>query len=241
MIYTAVSLSIGQLTDPRFRSVLFLGVLLAVAVLGAITLGMVTFVAWLFSDPVTLPFMGSVEFVSQVLSWATALLFAILSSFLMMPVASAIMPLFLDRVADAVEDMHYPNLAPASTSSIGDAIRDGVNFLGVLIAANLAALVLYLIFAPAAPFIFWALNGYLLGREYFMLAALRRMPRPEAKALRARHSGVIWAAGTVIAVPLSVPVINLIVPILGVAALTHLFHLTQGRNPSDRTNPNLVR
>ncbi len=160
MIYQSVMLSIAQLADRRFRSVLLLGVLLALALLGAITLAMVALVGWLFVGTMTLPVVGPVEFMSQFLSWATALLFGVLSIFLMMPVASAIMPLFLDRVADAVEDRHYPGLPTASPTSIGDALRDGINFLGVLIAANIGALVLYFLFAPAAPLIFWALNGY---------------------------------------------------------------------------------
>lgn len=79
----------------------------------------------------------------------------VLSVFLMVPVASAITSMFLDDVADAVEEVHYPHLPPAHRVSIGDAIRDTVNFMGVLVGANLLALVLYLLFAPAALFIFW--------------------------------------------------------------------------------------
>jgi uncharacterized protein involved in cysteine biosynthesis len=82
---------------------------------------------------------------------------------------------------------------------------------------------------PAAPLVFWAVNGFLLGREYFQLVALRRL-RPEAAAeLRRRHAGRIWLAGTAMAVPLSVPVVNLLVPILGVAVFTHQVHrMTRG-------------
>ncbi|MEO1734371.1 MAG: EI24 domain-containing protein, partial [Pseudomonadota bacterium] len=102
---------------------------------------------------------------------------------------------------------------------------DGLGFLGVLVVANLFALVLYLIFAPLAPIIFWLLNGFLLGREYFTLAAMRRIGRPAAKALRRRHIVTIWAAGTLMAIPLSVPIVNLIIPILGAATFTHIFHM----------------
>jgi uncharacterized protein involved in cysteine biosynthesis len=54
--------------------------------------------------------------------------------------------------------------------------------------------------------------------------ALRRLPREEAARLRRRHGLQIWAAGVLMAVPLTVPVVNLLVPVLGAATFTHLFH-----------------
>ena len=157
-------------------------------------------------------------------STSALILLMVLSVFLMVPVASAITSMFLDEVADAVEEVHYPHLPPANQVGMGDAIRDTVNFMGVLVGANLLALVLYLLFAPAALFIFWGLNGFLLGREYFTLAALRRHGRDETKRLRRRHAGTIWVAGVLMAVPLSVPLLNLLIPILGAATFTHLYH-----------------
>ena len=106
----------------------------------------------------------------------------------------------------------------------GDAVRDTVNFMGVLIGVNLLALILYILFAPLAPLIFWTVNGFLLGREYFTLAAIRRVGRVEAKKLRRRHMGTIWVAGVLMAMPLSIPLLNLVIPILGAATFTHLFH-----------------
>ena len=83
---------------------------------------------------------------------------------------------------------------------------------------------------PLAPFVFWLVNGFLLGREYFQLVAVRRMPVAEAAALRRRHAGRLWLAGVLMAVPLSVPVLNLVVPIVEVAVFTHQFHrLAPGR------------
>ena len=127
-------------------------------------------------------------------------------------------------MADAVEAEHYPHLPPATHVPFGDALRDTVNFMGVLIGVNIVALVLYLMFAPFAPLIFWSVNGFLLGREYFTLAAIRRVGRTEAKRLRGKHGLTIWAAGVLMAIPLSVPLLNLVIPILGAATFTHLFH-----------------
>ena len=89
---------------------------------------------------------------------------------------------------------------------------------------NLVAIVLYLLLAPLAPLIFWAVNGFLLGREYFQLVALRRLPPKDAARLRRSNFATIWAAGVLMAAALSLPVVNLIVPIIGAAVFTHLFH-----------------
>ena len=78
----------------------------------------------------------------------------------MVPVASAITSLFLDEVAQAVEDKHYTHLPQVRSVPFGEALRDTVNFLGVLVGANFLALFLYVLFPFAAPLIFWALNGF---------------------------------------------------------------------------------
>ena len=112
-----------------------------------------------------------------------------------------------------------------------DAFKDTVNFLGVIVAANIVALFFYALFAPLAPFIFWGLNGYLLGMEYFQLAAMRRIGRKNAKVMRKANRGTIWAAGALMAIPLTVPVLNLVIPILGAATFTHIFHRVNARQP----------
>lgn len=225
MILTAFFAALGQMTDRRFRRVLLLGLALTLALLIAASAAFVWLISSFVGETTTIWFIGEVTWLQDLVSWGSALLLAVLSSFLMIPVASAITSMFLETVAQAVEDEHYPHLPTAASVPFGDALRDTVNFLGVLIAANVAALVLYLIFAPAALFIFWGLNGFLLGREYFTLAAIRRVGRKEAKVLRSRHMLKIWAAGTLMAVPLTIPLLNLIIPILGAATFTHLFHL----------------
>ena len=132
--------------------------------------------------------------------------------------------MFLEEVAQAVEDKYYPRLPSVPGTPVGEAIKDSVNYLGILIAANLFALILYAIFSPLALFIFWGLNGYLLGMEYFQLAAMRRIGRGPAKAMRKRKRATIWAAGTLMAIPLSIPILNLVIPILGAATFTQIFH-----------------
>ena len=107
---------------------------------------------------------------------------------------------------------------------IGEAIVESAKFLGLLVAVNIVALVLYVIFPPFAPLIFWAVNGVLLGREYATLVAQRRLGAVGAREFRKRNRGQIWLAGTLMAIPLTIPFVNLLIPILGVASFTHLFH-----------------
>nr|WP_254868637.1 EI24 domain-containing protein [Phaeobacter sp. HF9A] len=214
----------SQIGDPRFRRVLLLGIGLAIALLFAATFGVMSLVQWLVGPEATLPLIGPVPWLRNVLAYGTVLMMMVLSVFLMVPVASAMTSIFLDEVADAVEARFYPGLPPVPGLSFWEGVSDSINFLGVMIAANIMALVLYVMLAPAAPFIFWGLNGFLLGREYFTLAAARRLGLAEAKRLRRRHGATIWAAGVLMALPLSVPLVNLVVPILGAATFTHLFH-----------------
>ena len=112
---------------------------------------------------------------------------------------------------------------------LADSLIDSLNFLGLLLAANVLALVFYVFSGPFAPLLFWGLNGWLLGREYFTLVAMRRVGRAAAKTLRGHHAGRIWLAGTLMAAPLSIPLVNLAVPVLGVATFTHLFHAITAR------------
>ena len=226
------------MTDPRFRKVLLMGIGLTLLLLIGVCFGFVWLVGLLVGDQTTLPLIGKVTWLDDVASWGSGLMVAVLSIFLMVPVASAITSMFLDTVAQAVEDEHYPDLGPAQSVPIIDALRDTLGFLGVLVLANIFALVLYVLFAPAAPLIFWGLNGFLLGREYFTLAAIRRVGRKKAKQLRARYMFKIWAAGFLMAVPLSIPLLNLVIPILGAATFTHLFHRLAPPAPSGQTSPN---
>lgn len=235
MIFSDFWRALGQLGDPRFRRVVFIGLALTVALLFAVYAAFLGLLNWVVPDEATIPGIGTVTWIDDLLSGASIIFMLVLSVFLMVPVASAFTSLFLDDVADAVERRHYPQLPPVRHVGFMDGLRDSVNFMGVLVLANVLALVAYALLSIATPVLFVALNGFLLGREYFTLVAMRRMPRPEALALRRRHAGQIWAAGALMALPLMVPLVNLLVPVLGAATFTHLFHrLTLPAPESDR-------
>ncbi|AHM02538.1 membrane protein [Roseibacterium elongatum DSM 19469] len=233
MIFDSFLKALGQLTDRRFLGVLMAGIGLTLALLAGFYAGFVLLIGWLLPDSFSLPWIGEITWVDNALTWAGVPLMLVLSIFLMVPVASAFMGIFLETIADAVEKRHYPSLPKARSVGILEGLLDALKFLGVLIAVNLVALVVYLLVAPLAPFVFWVVNGILLGREYAQLVALRRLDAAGAAAFRRRHRPTIFAAGVLMTVPLTIPVVNILVPILGAATFTHLFHrLNSGSIPA---------
>ena len=107
-----------------------------------------------------------------------------------------------------------------------------IKFFFVVIGVNLLALIPYLIFliffGPLALLVAYAVNGYLLGREYFELVGARRMAPKDVANLRSKNGNRTWLAGSLMAAALSIPIMNLIIPVLGVATITHQFHRLSG-------------
>jgi len=231
MIFRDFALALGQLGDPAFRRVLVRAVLLTLAIFGPFVFGFSAFVQWVVPENVTLPFIGQVSFLDNLASGLGLVVLLFLSSFVMVPVASVFIGFFLDEIADAVEARHYPRLGPARRIPLWESVVDGLRFMLVVILVNLLALAIYLASSLLAPVIFWLVNGWLLGREYFQLVAMRRLARNKADSMRRRHVIGIWIAGILMAIPLSVPLVGLFVPILGVATFTHQFHRLNGEKP----------
>lgn len=224
MILSCFLAAVGQIFDPRFLRVTLFGVALALLLLAGVYAGFVMLVDATIPDGLTLPRLGTVHGVHQIVGWGSLLLMLVLSVFLMVPVASAFSGLFLEDVAAAVEARHYPALPPVAMVGFWDGIVGSINFFGVIVAVNIVALLAWPFAGPLIPLLFWGMNGYLLGREYFEMAAARRIGRDGARALRRANKGTVWLAGVLMAAPLSLPVINLFVPVLGAATFTHLFH-----------------
>ena len=216
--------ALGQMGDPRFLRVLLGSLALTILALALVFWAVMLGLGWVLPETVTLPWVGQVSFVDNLVSWAAVGLMLALSVILMVPVAAGVVGFFLDAIAAAVEARHYPALPPATALPIGQQIGDALRFAGIVLGVNVVAFALYLAFPPLAPAVFLLLNGYLLGREYFQLVAARRLGFAGAKAMGKRHFWRIWIAGILMAAPLTVPVLNLLVPIFGVAVFTHQFH-----------------
>lgn len=231
MILNAFFKSLGQVGDRDFRGVLLWSLGLTVLLLAAFVYATSYLLGWMLPDSLTLPWIGEVTFLNDVGSTVGVGLGLILSIFLMIPVASLFVGLFLERIADAVEKRHYAHLPKARRVGILESLGESVRFVVLLIFLNLLGIVAYVIFAPLAALVFWLVNGFLLGREYFQLVAMRRLDRKSADKLRRRHGLTIWVGGVLMAIPLSVPLLNILIPILGVATYTHLFHALSAKHP----------
>ncbi|MBV0891681.1 EI24 domain-containing protein [Paracoccus sp. Z118] len=173
-------------------------------------------------DQVTVPWIGPVE-IGGALSWGSLALFPVIGFLLMAPVAAGFAGLFSEQVAESVERIHYPSRAGEPTDFL-----DGLLESLAVVAAALGIAVVLLIaspfLGPLAPVAFYLANGWLLGREFFAMAARRHMAADQADELRRIERFSVVALGVAIAALLTVPVVNIAVPVLAAASFTHLFH-----------------
>jgi uncharacterized protein involved in cysteine biosynthesis len=143
------------------------------------------------------------------------------------PVAvSAVLGLFLDDVAEAVERRHYPGDPPGVALGVAPAMLMSLRFAGLVVLVNLLALPFYVALFFLPPFglvLFYGLNGYLIGREYFDLIATRHLPAPQATALRRASGWRLVAAGALAAFIFTLPLAALLAPLLTTAAFVHIF------------------
>ena len=147
----------------------------------------------------------------------------VLSWLLFPAVLTMIMGFFLERVTAAVESLHYPGRGLPRRQSIRETLAIGFRLMLVSIALNLLALPIYLMIPGLNVFVYLGLNGYLFGREYFEVVALRRLDIDAVKTVRHRFSGRIFLGGVMIASMFAVPLINLVAPVIAVAFMVHLF------------------
>jgi uncharacterized protein involved in cysteine biosynthesis len=211
----ALSKTLGQITDPRIRSILWKTLLLALSLFILLFMGVgvvlseIQFFAigWLES---TLELLGGIA--TLVLAWI-----------LFPSVVVLILSFFLENVAQAVENRHHPDLGPARVQPWREVVVIAVKFALITIVLNILALPLYILlyFVGIGIVLYYLLNGYLLGREYFELVALRRLEAEDANTLRQAFSGQIVLCGTLIAFLSSLPLINLLAPVIGIMLMVH--------------------
>lgn len=224
----ALTRAVAQLSDPRLRRVLWRALGIAVAIFAGVWVA-----AWYGLDWAGQALAGRLAeggFWHGVVDWLVGLGGAaavLMASFLLFPAVMGLgQSFFLEDAADAVEARHYPDLPPAREQPILEALRDGIDLALVTLAVNLLALPVYIVLSLLPPLnvvVFYGVNGYLLGREYFEVVAVRRLPRRLVRETRRRFRLRIVAAGAVIAVLLTVPLVNLVAPVVAVAYMVHVF------------------
>lgn len=224
-----LSRALGQLRDPRVMKLLILSLVFAAMLLGLI----IAAVLWALTsyDMGTGGLFGW-SLLDSAVQWlidSAAVALAVLIGLMLFPAAAiGLQSIFLDGVAEAVEAKYYPTLPPGRSQRIGEIVATAIRLTLVILGLNLLLLfvwlILLLIATPLAPIPFYLVNGYLLGREYFELIALRRMGPEAANVLRRRKLGWNMMDGVVLTLLFTIPILNLAGPIIAAAYMTHRFH-----------------
>jgi len=224
-MFAAVEKSFAQLGDPKLRWVILKS--LGIALLFYVVIWVATWFLVAAIPTVDISWLGQTgnRWLNELLHFLAGLAAFVLPLFLFPACFGIVVSLFLEEVADAVEERHYPQLGKAPGIPLWVGIWSGVKFFLLLVGINLALLPIYLIllfFPIASVALFCVVNGYLCSVEYFELVGLRRQPMADVNALRRSHRGHVWFAGILIAAAGIVPFLNLLAPILGTALMVHV-------------------
>jgi len=225
-MFVALIKAFGQLSDPALRRVVRLSILGAVGCYVALVA-----LVWAVLPHVTFFDQGWADTGASIALGLVALVLPVL---FFPALVTTIMSAMLDGVADAVELRHYPQLNWPRPQKWTEVLAGTLRFLLLTVAINLAALPIYavLLFTGFTVVLAVVVNGYLLGREYFELAAGRFRPAEEVTRIRIENRGTVFAAGAVVAGLVLVPVLNLLTPIFGAAMMVHLHKRLEARRLS---------
>ena len=215
----AFALAFGQLGDPRIVAILLKSV--------AITLAIFALLGWLGWLALGWALAGySAEGLESLRAFLAAVLALTAGWLLFRLVALAVLQVFGDEVVRAVEARHYPAAAAAAVplgwrQEVRVATKSLLRALGYnLVALPVALLLLATAIGPAL--LFAAVNAVLLGRELSEMVALRHRDEAGCAPLPGFATRTLLGAGVVGL--LTVPFVNLLAPVLGAAAATHLVH-----------------
>jgi CysZ protein len=214
---TAAFKAFAQLFSPGFRWVLLKSL--------GLTIGMFVLV-WFGVQALFQTFtMFSYEWLNTTISIIASLGLIAGMVFLIGPVSALFAGLFLDQIATQVEQRHYPSDPPGRDPPLARSLAVAAKFTVILVVVNILILLIALI--PGVNILaFLAGNGYLLGREYFELVAMRHHPARDVRMLREEYSGRIFVGGLLIAFFAVIPFVNLLVPLFATAFMVHLYKAT---------------
>lgn len=215
-MFASARKALALIFDPAFSGVVARSVFLTIALFTVLFIGME------YGLHELLPRLRW-HWLQVALEVLAPIMYVFLIFFLGAPVAALFGSFYLDRVAKAVEAKYYPadKVAPGTPFFTG--LGAGVRLAGTLILVNLAMLPFDIELPLVGELGAFLVNGWLLGREYFELAALRHLTPAAAEAVRGRHGGAIFAGGLLISLFSVVPVANLFAPFFGSAFMVHLF------------------
>ena len=212
-VFTPLARALGQLDDRVFIFVLVQSLALSALVffgLHVLTIGVVHWMLELHGW-----WAWVADILGSVAAWALAL-------WLFLPLAAMIGTLFIEPIARAVERRWYPGLTPAVGASIISQIWLGLALGLRILLLNLLALLCVLLIPGAGLLLGWAIAAYGMGRGLFMAVAMRRMPRAAAEQVYRHARWVVLAQGAAMALAGTVPLLNLLIPVIGTAAMVHV-------------------
>ena len=214
-------LAVRQAFDPAFRAVAIKTAAVSAALFAALILAM----GWAL-HAIELVGIGWLDWTIKALAGAGAV---VLSLMLFPLLATMAVGLFLEEIADAVDARHYPDKPEAPGQSILSSTVSTAKLVLVALALNVLVLPLYLL-PGLNVFVFYGLNGYLLGREYFELVALRRLEPRAARRVYRKSRWRIFVGGILITLLLSIPVVNWLMPMIATAFMVHEFDALERRH-----------
>ena len=213
--------ALGDLLSKEFRTFLLKAIGLTLALFVAILLGVEILLSYLSLIP--LPWAETLAAIGA------GLVLLVAFFFMMSPVIAIFAGLYLDSIAERVEERHYPQDPVGSPLSGYLAIVTSLQFAALVLVINLA--VLPLVFTGIGAVALIIANAYLLSREYFEMIAMRHMPVDEARQLRKENSPQVFAAGFVPALLSIMPIVNLAVPLFATSYFVHIFKRVQASSP----------
>jgi CysZ protein len=236
MIDAAVK-ALSQILSPPMRSILWRSIGLALVLITVLAIGLQRLLSWFatYGEGWAEAILGPGSHTPlNVLAWVVSIaagLGVVLGAIFLMPaITSLVASFFVDDVADLVEREHYPAERPGVALPIGLAISEGVRTALLTILVYLIALP-FVIAAGAGFLIFFIATAWLLGKQYFELAAMRFRPPEEARLMRRDNAATIFTAGLIIAAFVSIPIINLATPLFGTAFMVHMHKQLSGSRP----------
>jgi CysZ protein len=213
---SSAAAALSQMFDRKFSGVLLMSIGSTIALFFGILFGMQFIITYV-------PDFG-VSWVKEVYRIISALLLTITFVFMGVPVAQIFASLFLDRVAIAVEAKHYASAKYGPGASVAAMVWAGLVFSGISVVLNLLSIPLTLASFGVGAAVMFFVNGYLAGRTFFELAALRHMQPGDARALRRRHRLRLFFGGALVSLLSMIPILNFFVPLFGAAMMTHEFN-----------------
>ena len=226
--------AISQMLSPPLRAVLWKSIGLALALIVVVAIVLNRLISWLLgagSVAVENGLGPHAHMPATVLGWVLSIaagLGIVVGSVMLMPAVTAfVASFFADEIADEVEREHYPSDPRGVALPLWVAVVEGGKTAVLAVLVYLCALP-FLLFAGFGVVIFFLATAWLLGREYFDLAAMRFRPPDEAKAFRKHYAGTVFVGGLLIAAFVSIPVVNLATPLFAMSLMVHV-HKRLGR------------